>query len=769
MNVMKRLILVPVLLFSALQGNATVKERIISGWVTDAKNGEILIGATVYDNVSRNGVVTDAHGHYTLWISTPGDSVDLIVSYIGYEPQHSKQMYTETTINWKLEPLSVHLTEVTVSARRRKATDPDLASFSVNKTELDALPGFAGEKDLLKYFQLTPGVQFTGDGNSNLYVRGGSSDQNLFLLDDMPLYHVSHLGNLTSTFNSDILKTADIYLGAFPAEYGGRLSSVVDVRTKDGDLYRHHQSFTVGLLTSKLMLEGPLIEGKAAYVASFRINTLPFFKMLFDMNIGFNMYDANVKLNYILSSSDRIYFSFYTGDDAMTYDLSGNEGSFNSSIKTSWGNTAASLRYHHVFSSQLGSSIILGRSIYRYGENYNLNFIGETDSLSERYKSKFSSDIADNFLIVKVNYAMSNNIRGVLGYNFYYHTYQPGHTNLEKTGQNLPSVQLDSGYPGTDSFDQSLFAELIVDDLLGFSANAGIRENIFTTQATTFTDLQPRIILTRKITGELAIKMSYSRVWQPFHLLSNNSAGVPADYRIPAMKLAPPAVSRQFSGGLSYIPPYSDYEFSLEGYYKLMTNLTDLKEGVSYTTSYADWQNILATGGKGESKGIEILARKVRGRSTGWISATIAKSSRQFEDINGGNEYPYKYDRTFDLGCFFQQELTKKLTFSATWVFGTGMPYNLPQSQYEDIDGNTVLVYGELNQYRQKPYHRLDVGLSYKIENRKSIGIIDLSIINLYNRRNPYIYISQPDNTGIALYEFSLFPIMPSLSYSLKF
>ena len=276
---------------------AVTKDRIISGTVIDAKNGEVLIGATVFDIKSKKGTITDSQGHYILWASSISDSVDIEVSYIGYELQHRKPTSNETIINWKLMPSTINLNEVTVSSNVRKAIDPNLSSFKINKTELDALPGFAGEKDLLKYLQLTPGVQLTGDGNSNLYVRGGSSDQNLFLLDDMPLYHVSHLGNLTSTFNADIIKTADMYLGAFPAEYGGRLSSVVDVRTKDGDLYTHHQSVTLGLLTSKLMLEGPILKGKAAYVASFRINTLPFFKMLWDMNIGFSMYDANIKLN----------------------------------------------------------------------------------------------------------------------------------------------------------------------------------------------------------------------------------------------------------------------------------------------------------------------------------------------------------------------------------------------------------------------------------------------------------------------------------------
>jgi hypothetical protein len=560
-----------------------------------------------------------------------------------------------------------------------------------------------------------------------------------------------------------------MYLGAFPAEYGGRLSSVVDVKTKDGDLYKHHQSVTLGMLTSKIMLEGPIFKGKAAYVASFRINTLPFFKMLWDMNIGYSMFDANIKLNYIISPNDRIYFSFYTGDDAMTYDLTGDNDSFSSDLKTAWGNTATSLRFNHIFSPRFTTNFIVGHSMYHYAENSNLQLLDRSSASEDNYSSRFTSNIADNFWVCKAHYSVSNNINIVLGYDLYYHTYQPGHSIIKQYGTNLNTINADLGYPRSDAMDHSIFTELMMNDLAGFSLNAGVRQNIFQSQKSVFTDFQPRVVLSRKITDELAVKAAYARIWQPFHLLSNSSAGVPADYRIPAMAEAPPAKSNQTSVGFSYIPDYSEYEFSIETYYKLMENLADLKEGVSFTSNYSNWPKILAVNGVGKSKGIELLARKVKGTSTGWIGATLSKATRQFDELNGGKVYPYKYDRTFDVGCFFQQQLSKRLSFSATWVFGTGLPYTIPQSQYEDIDGNSVLVYGKLNQYRQRSYHRLDVGLSYKIQNRKSIGIIDVGIINLYNRRNPYIYITQSGNNRVALYEFSLFPIMPSLSYSLKF
>ncbi len=765
---MKVKLILLIIIVSIVCASATNK-RIISGTVYDLKTGEVLIGAVVYEKNSKIGATTNSQGLYTLWITTHCDSIILETSYMGYDTQIKTSVCNETTFDWKLEPSLFSLIEVEVNATVRKSLDPKLSSFSINKAELNALPGFAGEKDLLKYLQLSPGVRNTGDGNSNLYVRGGSGDQNLFLLDDMPLYHVSHLGNITSTFNADIIKSAQIYLGAFPSEYGGRLSSVVDVRTNDGDLFKHHRSYTLGMLTSKLLFEGPIIKGKAAYLASFRINTLPFLKFLGGLDVDFSMYDANLKLNYILSPKSRLFFSLYTGDDAMKYDTNGTKDSFTTDITTSWGNRAASLRYNHIFTPQIHLNLITGHSKYHYGEKCNINFFNSKKVVEDVFKSNFTSSIADNFIIAKTNYSLSNTIRAQAGYNFFYHVYKPGSSIINQSGLNLSTINFDLGYPQSHAFDHSFFADLTIDKLWGFGLYAGIRENILRTERTTFFDLQPRIILSRKIFNEFAAKLSYARIWQPFHLLSNNSTGVPADYRIPAMDIAPPATSNQGSFALSYIPEYSDYEFSAEVYYKKMENMADLREGVTYTIDYSDWGKILATNGIGTSKGIEILIHKVKGTSTGWIASSLAKSTRQYPDLNDGKIYPYKYDRLFDLGCLFQQQITKKISFSATWVFGTGMPYNIPRSHYEDIEGNHVLFYGELNEFRQKAYHRLDVGLSYKMQNRKSIGVWDLSVINVYNRRNPYLYRTTSSDWGVRLWEFSLFPILPSLSYSVRF
>lgn len=767
---MKYRILLASYFFLILEMNICAEnQRLIFGIVYDASTSETLIGANIFEKISGKGTVTDNHGRYSLWVPSVCDSTLLEVSYLGYITQSLIPSCDVSEINWKLHGSSFNLKEVEVSNKRAKPLDPTPSTFKISKTELDVLPGFAGEKDLIRYFQLTPGVQQAGDGNTGLFIRGGSNDQNLFLLDDMPLYHIHHLGNIVSTFNTDIIKSAELFLGAFPAEYGGRASSIVDIRTKDGDMNHHHQSITLGMLTSKVHIDGPLIKEKASYVASFRVNTMPVFKWFFDTDMGFLMYDANLKLNYILSTKSRLYFSFYTGDDTMKYDIDGTEESFTTDISTTWGNRAISLRLNQTLSPQLQLNLIGGHSKYRYGETSILNFYNTDEILEDEYNSSFISSISDNFFIAKVKNSFNNNIRIQAGYNFYYHVYNPGKSIIQQSGLNLNTINLADGYPQSNAYDHSFFADITIDNLYGFGLNLGIRENIFQTENTTFEDLQPRILLTRKITGEVALKLSGTRMWQPFHLLSNNGAGIPADYRIPAMPEAPPTVSNQASMAINYKPEQSNYEFSAEVYYKKMQHLVDLKEGITYTTDFSAWKDILAVNGVGKSKGIDILMRKVNGLSTGWIGVSFAQATRQFDDLNGGEEFPYKYDRLLDIGCLFQQQLTSKLILSATWVLGTGLPYNIPRSQYNDIEGNVVLLYGKMNEFRQKTYHRLDIGISYKINKQKSERIWNLSVINVYNRRNPYLYRTSSSEYGLKLYEFSLFPFLPSLSYSVRF
>jgi len=757
------------LLLTVLSGILLAKNnKLISGTIYDAFSSEVLIGANVYDKISGKGTVTDNQGHYALWVSNVCDSVLLEVSYLGYNTQIMKPNCKLTEIDWKLTPTTFGLEEVEINAKRKNALDPKLASFKISKLELDALPGFAGEKDLLKYLQLTPGVQLTGDGNTGLFVRGGSNDQNLFLLDDMPLYHVNHLGNLVSTFNADIIKSAELFLGAFPAEYGGRLSSVVDVRTKDGDLNQHHKSLTLGMLTSKIQLDGPLIKGKMAYMASFRINTMPIFKWFFDMDTEFAMYDINLKCNYILTPKSRLYASFYTGEDAVRYNFEAADENLTSDMSTSWGNRAFSLRYNQILSARLQLNFVAGNSKYHYGEKSKLDFYNSDKVLEDEFKSNFVSSISDNFFIAKAKYAFSNNMKLQAGYNFIYHIYNPGSNTIQQSGNNLSTLNTRIGYAQSNALDHALFTDITIDNLAGFGFNIGFRENILQIGNTIFNDFQPRLLMTRKITNELAIKLSGSRIWQPFHLISNNSAGFSADYRIPVMEIASPAISNQASVALSYIPDQSSYEFSAEMYYKRMERLVELKQGINFAVDFSGWEKILATNGIGNSKGVDLLIRKVQGLSTGWVGMSVAQATRHFNDLNDGKVFPFKYDRLLDIGCLFQQQLSKKFTFSATWVFGTGLPYNIPRSQYIDSEGNVIILYGKMNEFRQKTYHRLDIGISYKIKMKKAESSWDLSVINVYNRRNPYLYRTQSIDQMLKLYEFSLFPFLPSLSYSVR-
>jgi hypothetical protein len=579
------------------------------------------------------------------------------------------------------------------------------------------------------------------------------------------LYHVSHIGGITSTFNADIIKSVDVYLGAFPARYGGRLSSVVDIRTKDGDMFKHRQKLTLGMLTSKLCLEGPIVQNRASYLVSARKNTIPFFKWIWDRDEQFNLYDLNLKINYQISPDDRIFFSFYSGSDGLKFSIN-NDSHMKSSLHNNWGNHAGSVRYHKRINARVSHDFILGHSTYFYKEK-SLLLIGDKSKVADQFSSEFLSSISDNIVKTQFDFELGEKIKGQAGYEFIYHQYNPGKSKIKQTGPSFTHFDISLGYPTSSAFEHNIFAECPMADVFGFTLEPGIRWSIFKIGQSMFEKYQPRLIIAREFGRYWQAKMAYTSIWQPFHVVSNNSAGIPTDYRIPANEAAPPSINDQFSIGLSYRPK-GEYETSVEAYSKSMKMLADLKEGVAYTLDFSGWENSIANRGIGTAKGIEFMVRKTRGASTGWLGAHLGKSTRQFRDINMGKEYPYKYDRRVDFTLYFQQRLTSKTRISSTWVFGSGNPYSLPHSQYQDHEGNHVFIYGELNNLREKPYHRLDVGITYTTARPRWETTWDFGVINLYNRKNPYFYFTRIHMNSPVLYQFSLFPVMPYISFSLS-
>lgn len=734
----------------------------LSGKVFDKKTGEVLIGATVYDEVSKAGTITNAQGFYSLRFSS--NSARISVSFLGYGNESFYSDSFSVIKNFYLSPSDNQLEEVVVTGNVTKnVNNAQVSSFKIRKSELLAMPSLASESDLNLSLQLTPGVSFAGDGNSNLYVRGGGHDQNLFLLDNMPLFHVSHFGGFFSTFNTDMINSATLYKGGFPARHGGRLSSVVDVNTYDGDLYQFNGKATVGLLFCKIGVNGPIIKEKVSYNVSIRKNLLNYLDIISDANIDFNFYDANIKLNAILSDKDKLSFSIYSGNDLFGLH-EGDDSTSYSKSRMNWGNLAASVRYNRIFSSTLFGNFIVGHSKYHFNEYRLVKYNSWSEEERVYYENDYKSDISCEFAKAHFEYNIRNNIRLFTGYEFNGYRFSPGNAHIIQQYPGADDLDGIFGYSQSFSIENNLFGELIFDKIHGFSGNVGLRPSLLSITGKNFFSLQPRISLSYALLSNIQLKASFTQINQAFHVLTSTSSGFTSDYRIPVLDIVPPSVSDQFVVGVEY-KPGNKYEFTAEVYTKFMNHLVMKKPGVRYTLDYDKWEKTIEPGGQGLSKGVELLARKVQGKFTGWVGFTWQKSSRRFTNINNGKPFPFDYDRTFEWDCYSQYSVSNKINIGVTWTYATGIPANIPEWRFSDIKNNIVFLYNDYNGSRQKAYHRFDISLNIKGER----GDWNFSVINVYNRRNTYYYEVVIKNNQPELREVSLYSILPSLSYTFKF
>jgi len=739
------------------------------GKVVSANNGEVLIGALIVDPNTQATAITDQFGRYSLETTFIGDSVSIEVLSMGYLKQkHIFTPFQKTILqNWSLVQSSQQLAEVEIEGSSNQyISENQTSGFKIAPIELKSAPSIGGEKDLLKMIQLTPGIQISNDFNSNLFVRGGDYDQNLFLLDNMPLYHVNHAGGFLSTFNADIIKSAEILKGDQSAKYGGRLSSVVNINTIDGDMNHYNYNFNLGLISSKIMINGPIVKNKASFVASFRINS-PIVRYTFGA-FKFLFYDANVKLNWEISKKDRIYFSFYNGYDNIGIKF-GEDSVLTSNLSAGWGNLASSLRYNKVFSSKLFADFIVGYSQYKYEENSDIQFFADK-KIFKNLNNQFKSQISESFLKAHFNYFINNSWSLCTGLESSLIQFEPGASVIKIQVIEEDLIQDDVSYPLTKSFENAFFIEAIGKEVYGFNFNIGLRGQWVNIKNDNFLTLQPRVFVSKSLGKLFAIKASYSRLTQNFHMVANEGGGIPVEYRLPASQFAPPSISDQVVLGATFSPKKSSYFFSIEGYYKKMDHLVTLKEGVYFTLDFRDFENILYTNGKGKSKGVEFYIRKTKGKSTGWVASTLSKTTRQFAEINNGTPYPFKFDRRFDLKIFLQRAITHRFSVSFSWAFATGNAFTLPIGSYVDINGNSILVYGPRNSFREESYHRLDVGFQYQFIIRKKINCtLDFNIVNLYNRKNPFFYyINYNGTTTPKVYVQHQFPLFPSINICFK-
>jgi outer membrane cobalamin receptor len=756
----------------------------VSGFVKEAQTGEFLIGSTVYIKENLKGVTTNQYGFYSITIE--GGNYTLDFSFLGLQSQQKKiNLNKDLRINISLENASILTQEVIIEAEGadKNVETSNMSQVRVDIKNIKKLPAFMGEVDVLKTIQLLPGVQSSGEGSSGFYVRGGGPDQNLILLDEATVYNASHLFGFFSVFNADAIKDINLIKGGMPAQYGGRLASVLDISMKEGNNKKFQVDGGLGLVSSKLTLQGPLKKDTSSFIVSARrtyidvlvkplINDSSAFK-----GTGYYFYDLTSKVNYRISDKDRIFLSTYFGRDVFTFNNADRGFYFN----IPWGNATASARWNHLFNDKLFMNTSF---IY---SDYQFSFAAEQND----FEFKLSSGVTD--WNTKVDFSYLPNYKHTIkfGTQFTYHTFVPG------------SV---SGRSGDVSFEpESIFKQysnegaLYLSDDIEFSeelkVHAGLRYSSFqfggpitvrnyllneVTQdsANHHRHLEPRLSLRYKLNKKSSFKASYTQNYQYVHLASFSSVSLPTDLWIPSSKTIKPQYGRQFALGLFRNFLNNTWETSVEAYHKKLDNLIEYKEGVFPEDNTNSSSDDAFTYGSGESYGLEFFIKKRLGKTTGWIGYTIAKTDRFFEDLNDGNSFPAKYDRTHDLSVTATHELNDKWVLSAVFVYATGNTLTPSVDRYV-LDGDLFTQFGDRNSYRMSPYHRMDISATYTPNkpNKKFNSSWNFSIYNIYNRANPYfIYFDVEGDGSLSdgelepkAFQISLFPIIPSIAWNFNF
>ena len=794
------------------------KSHTISGYVTDGKSQETLLGASVYDATTMKGSVTNNFGYYTLKL-TQGQ-VDFRASFVGYDPYQARfELKNDTVINITLSQ-SNQLSEVTVTARAIESNvkGTQMSTIELPMMQMKKIPALFGETDVIKALQLLPGVQSGTEGSAGMYVRGGGPDENLILLDGVPLYNVNHAAGFFSAFNSDAIKNVTLYKGNFPARFGGRLSSVVDVRMKDGDMYEYHGNLSVGLIASKVNVEGPIIKGKTSFNFSFRrtyydLITAPLVNIMSKMQTdsgknsswaGYYFYDLNLKLNHKFSDKDRLFFSLYSGDDKVYANVKYKEESFNTyygdgyyreklNLDWKWGNRVAALRWNHVIQPNLFMNVTGAYTQYRH--YMGASFLDESQFTQSSYSEKMDlgvhSGIYDYSAKADFDYKPFENHDVKFGANITHHTYKPTTTAIHlketengQTGYSFDSIASDASI---GALETDLYAEDNWSINNFFKLNAGLHYSTFSVDHKTYHSLQPRVSLRALVSEDFSIKAGYAYMSQYIHLLSSNAISLPTDLWVPVTGQVVPMNAHQVALGGFY--DWKGFEFSLEGYFKKMNNVMEYKDGSSFfTLDQTDWQDKVVMG-DGWSYGIELFAQKNVGKLTGWVGYTWAHADRLFnrpgQELNFGEVFPAKYDRRHDLNIVLMYEYNDHIDFGATWIYSSGNCATLPLQSYHGLGTSyqgyfnpiTIDHIESRNNYRYNSYQRLDLVANFHKQKIHCERIFSINIYNTLCHNNPFIVIPRDSNvlnqdgttTKIkTLRQICIFPIIPTVSWQYK-
>ena len=771
---LKALICVEILVFVAFPTTGFTQQRYtLSGYLRDESSGEALISASVYPEELKTGVGTNEYGFFS--ISLPKGKYTFIFSYVGYQTI-KKVLIIDQNLqqNFSLSPHETEIDEIVVVGRPKDdiVRQNEIGTVRLNVKELSVLPVLFGEQDILKSIQLMPGVSPVGEGNSGFYVRGGNADQNLILLDDAPVFNPSHLLGFFSVFNSDAIRDVKLYKGGVPARYGGRASSVMDIRMKEGNMKDYNVSGGIGLISSRIMVEGPIEQDKSSFMISGRRTYADLFLPLSnDENIKGNklyFYDLNIKTNLIINKNNRVFLSGYFGRDV----LQAKDFGF------SWGNKAGSLRWNHQFSPSLFTNTTMVINDYNYKTE------GDIDG-------KFSLMAGIKDFSLKQDYALSlsNRFSFLFGFNTVVHHFKPG--EVVSNSKNITSFKIQEKV-GWENAIYAFMEHQLSDRLnigYGIRMSAFTRigagtENTYNTDESivkvetyskgklygTYTGFEPRFNLTLLLSDNSSFKAGYNRMSQYIHLLSNSSAGTPVDYWLPSSNNIKPQFISQISAGYFREFNSNAINFSIEGYYKKMENQIDYRNNADVFLNENAEAELLF--GIGRAYGLEFLVKKNSGVFTGWISYTLSRTEKKFNEINDGSWYPARQDRTHDISIVLNMQASKRLTLSSTWVYYTGNAITFPSGKYE-MDGNVVNYFTSRNGYRMPSYHRLDLGATLLLkENHKFRSELSFGLFNAYGRKNAYtiLFRTKDDNSGeTEAVKIYLFSVIPSITWNFKF
>lgn len=767
------ILVLPVFLQIQAQSTATV-----SGSLRDAQNGETLIGAVVEVVGLGKGNISNEYGFYSFTLPAGDDSLTLRFSYLGYASEERRvKPRGSIKLDVSLSPEGTVIQEVVIRANSMedKVRSTEMSVATISTKEAKALPALFGEVDVIKILQLKPGITPGAEGTTGLYVRGGNSDQNLIVLDEAVVYNANHLFGFFSTFNSDAVKDLKVYKGGFPAQYGGRLSSVIDVRMKEGNNQKFSGSGGLGLISSRLTLEGPIQKDKSSFIVSGRrtyadvitrmVNRANEGKKDYNPIPDYYFYDLNTKVNFTLSERDRLYLSGYFGRDVFGF----NNETFDFSF--GWGNTTGTVRWNHVFSPKLFSNTTATFSNYMY----------EITNQLEGFSFNLGSNIKDINLKQDFYYQPTNNHTVRFGANATHHSFEVARL---KAGSDDGSINFESGQDfsgmeyGVYGNDEWAATEKL-------KISYGARISAWHNEPAFYWGFEPRVAANYAFTRRFALKASYARMYQYSHLLASSGLSLPTDIWYPSTEGVKPEISDQIAIGTSVMVS-DNILITWEAWYKWLQNQVDFIDGAELFGNDA-LENELTIGDGFAFSPVELEIEKKDGKLTGWIGYTLAWVRRgNFPDINNGAEFAPRYDTRHNVSVVAMYELTKRWQLTATWVYTSGYTSWLPQGRFtfQDVPGGSfqpvVPVYGDRNTFRYPAYMRADLGVMYKWRTRRTEQDLTLSVYNATDRRNPYFIYLEPETvpvegTGvevpvsISAKQVSLFPVLPSITWNFKF